>query len=605
MTTMSLSPPLASEHRSLPMKPPSSRAVARFGVLLMLVPLISLAVVARTHYTHLVAAEKDRVELIATVLEDNATRAVDAVANVMAALGEQAVGVAAENMDAFAPRLAQVTGSLPILRGLALVDDRGRVLSSSDEKEVGQVIDLGRLGAMPEPGNDHVGPLLRGRSLARVGRGDLGMADARGEAAVPLVRHLRARDGADRFLIGLLNVERLASFQQLVVKDENTAAVLSSYAGTVLASLPWVPVEPGTRLLQHPLFSDLNLQQQVNGVYEGAGIRPGAQVSAFRISAARPLVVLVEQPKAVIWRTWRADMVPLVLGRLLVLLGTFALTFYVVRALRHYESGHVQRAAPHAVPSARDSDLGELFKLAPQLLFRTDAAGLVRLINPRFAQWSGRTEDAAIGRRFADVLAPTASPTVLALFDPDAGNAPRSAQAELVGEHGFRRLLEVTVSPQYEEGVLVAFVGSAVDLTGRLQREDRLRDQVNHTGRLLELCPVPVSIVDGESRYLSVNRAWEVFNDRPRADVIGRFAGEHWKPSERAAQREIDERLMAIGGSYTADVSYTRIDQSRRRVRVAKVVIPDDEGRPIAILNTFTDLSEFAHERPAEVVEPT
>jgi PAS domain S-box-containing protein len=580
-----------------PSRIPGSRLVLWFGALMLLIAAINVVVVGRVQYSGLQASESERLDLLATVLEDHATRTVDVAALTLRSLADHLAASypragGREPAQPVAPLLLQSMASLPALRGIAVIDLSGEVVGSTVPTEVGMRIDLDLLGPLPPAGADGLGNLVRGGGLTRL-RADAGTLEGSGGIAfLPLIRRIEAGDRG-LLLVGLLKPDAFSAYQQLTLRDERTAALLISYAGTLLATPPWVPIEPGTRLLQHPLFSDFSMQQRDHGQLEGQGARPGRQLSAYRVSRTRPLVVVVEHPVEALRARWWTTMSPLLMGRGYLALGMLALTAYVWRRLRIHERNEQDRAREREALGLRERELDELFKLVPELIFRCDPAGLVTFVNQRYTDFCGRPSAEALQRPLAELVMPASREAAAALFDPARGNAPRREQVLLEGAYGVVRRFEVTVVPLLDGERLHAYAGSAVDLTERLMLQEKLRGQVAYTSKLLELCPIPVSIVDRDNRYVSVNRAWEQFTRRTAAEVIGRPVGEHQNPQERALHLTHDAALLEHGGSCSYEAPYTLLDQSRRLLSIAKVAIPGADGLPVAVLNTFTDLTEF------------
>ncbi|MFG5409524.1 PAS domain-containing protein, partial [Piscinibacter sakaiensis] len=409
---------------------------------------------------------------------------------------------------------------------------------------------------------------------------------------LPLVRRVRVAGSDNLLLVALIDPDRFASYQQLAVRDEHTVAVLTSYQGRVIAALPWAPVTPGQRLLGHPLFTDFDLPRE-RGSLVGPGLRDGTQLIGYRVSRHRPLVVLVEMPRSRLVAQWFDAMLPLLLGRLVITLGLVALTAYAWLALRSHERAQRGQQSVHEAVENRERQLTELFKLVPELIFRVGRDGRVSFVNGRYTDVSGRSAQQAVGQWLPELFLPASREAVAALFDPQRGRTPRRAIGLLGGPYGIERRFDITVVPLYDGDELRGFAGSAVDETERLLLQDKLRGQVEFTARLLELVPVPVSIIDRDGRFMSVNQAWEAFNQRRREEVLGRVAGEHWTQADRQAQRERDEQLLRQGGSDSAELLYTRVDQSRRLVRMNKVAVPGEDGQPVAVLNAFVDLTEF------------
>jgi hypothetical protein len=61
--------------------------------------------------------------------------------------------------------LAQSVVGLPALRSVAVLDDKGRVLASSDSRDVDVVVAPDEFGPAPAPGRDRLAPPMNGRTL--------------------------------------------------------------------------------------------------------------------------------------------------------------------------------------------------------------------------------------------------------------------------------------------------------------------------------------------------------------------------------------------------------------------------------------------------------
>ncbi len=67
--------------------------------------------------------------------------------------------------------MRQALTALPFIRSVSLVDERGRVLASTDADIAGMEIDRRRLGPWQEAGGAYIGPRQPGRGLESLQRG--------------------------------------------------------------------------------------------------------------------------------------------------------------------------------------------------------------------------------------------------------------------------------------------------------------------------------------------------------------------------------------------------------------------------------------------------
>lgn len=248
------------------------------------------------------------------------------------------------------------------------------------------------------------------------------------------------------------------------------------------------------------------------------------------------------------------------------------------------------REAALAAVTGRQRELGAIVESVQHLLFRTDAEGCLTFVNARWGEATGAGEAEAIGRPLAHWVAPESAAAARALFD---GREGLRSTVILMGPADRQRRFEVSVLPLKAGRRVAGYAGSAVDVTERELVRLRLQSQLDFIGQLLEVMPLPVSMLDADGRYLSVNQAWEEFTGRRRGEVAGRRARDDLPPDEAAVHDARDRELLRMGGSVRYEVSLAHRDGSRRDVAVSKAAVPGPDGRPAGVLVAFMDVSEF------------
>ncbi|MFN3630064.1 MAG: ATP-binding protein, partial [Casimicrobiaceae bacterium] len=325
----------------------------------------------------------------------------------------------------------------------------------------------------------------------------------------------------------------------------------------------------------------------------GAGTNAGPQVVAFRVSHTRPLVVLVERSQQAALAAWRQNLLWLLLiglGALLLIAGTAAV---VLRSLRVRAQARRELDSAHEQVALREREMSVLLKSVQEVIFRTDAEGVLSFVNARWGAISQARGDQALGRRLPDLVIPADRERVAALFSLSDRAGVRSAEASVLTSEGVSRRFDLAVVPLHGQGRILGFAGSAVDVTERYAAQARLQHQLAFTGLLLELSPQPISMIDIHRRYISVNKAWEDFTGRRRADVIGTEVGHFMPSAERAIHEAQDQRLLSEGGRLRYETQLLHSDGQRRDMVVTKVMVRDEHGEPTGILATLMDVSEF------------
>ncbi|MBO9687697.1 MAG: PAS domain-containing protein [Mitsuaria chitosanitabida] len=483
------------------------RATLWAGVALSLGTLAALIGPAWVGRQEAIEEARTRGALLAQVLEADASRTIETASLSLHALGDGlARGVDAsghrDEEEHLGEHFNHVLVGLPFIRGVALLDARGRVLTSTDAEDVGLEIPLDDFGRLPGPDRDLLLPLRPGRGLADLARG----RQPRGATAVsmlPMLLQLPAppdapalaassatgpvpgdRERDPRWLLALINPDALAQVQQRALPAGRSAAWLASTDGQLLAAMETLHQLPGQRLDGHPAFDALRRGRE-HGTYLGTGALPGELVVAFRASSRRPLIVGVEQSLDEVLAAWHSGL------RWLLLIGTVALaliaaaTATVRRSLQARAETMEALEGAHEQLADRERDMRVLLKSVQEVIFRTNPAGTLTFVNARWTTLHRGRPDEAVGRRLADLAEPADREAVAALFDADDG--VRGVEATIRNGEGAPRRYQIAVVPLRRDGALLGYAGSAVDITERSAAERltrQARDAAEEASRI-------------------------------------------------------------------------------------------------------------------------
>ncbi|MFG6430764.1 ATP-binding protein [Roseateles sp. LYH14W] len=541
---------------------------------------------------NLMADTAARQALLARVLEDHARRSLEATQIALAGLAD----VAGRNAppEVLQALLEQTQASLGFLRGVALLDATGQVLAAADPADRDARIELDALGPWPADGRDAVGGFVAARSLATLSQ--QGAVVPPGVGFIPVLRATQLAGNRPALLVALLNPDALANFQQLTLNDPETAAALVDLDGRLLAATSSAEHLPGEGLPQLLAAGGPLAQVRAGGEHgrwEGPGLRGAPQLGAYRALRARPLAVLVELPQAELRRQWLATARDLGLPAVGIAAALLALAGVAAAALRARERGARELDSAQRQVADRERELSAIFGSVQDLLFRTDAAGRVTFINDGYARTSGRDVAHVLGQPLQELFG--GSPAVAALFDACDADEPRPqhARADWTGSDGRARSVELHLAPLRRGPGQLEWVGSAADVSGLMLAQAELRAQLGLARSLLASSPLPTSVLDGDNCYLDVNRAWEQFTGRRRADVLGRRAAGYLRADEAAFHDARDAELLARGGEVNYETVWTSTEGRRRDLFVSKSTFPDAHGRPMGIVVCFMDISEF------------
>lgn len=582
---------------------------------LVLAALMTLGAFGLYERNEALNSARERGELLARVLEDQATRTVENAALNLRSLGDNIAllhSAAEQSSDRLQALLLQSQLGLNFIRSMAVLDAHGQVLASTVPGEIGLQIELNDLSDLPSEGRDSLLPLLPGRGLSDlvvVGteRHAVNVVPTAGVHMLPLLRRVAGLRGQSLLLLALINPDALANYQQMAIAGDEGAVLLASFGGQLLTVTEQATLLPGSSLHQHPVFRDW-LPDKEHGSYIGTGALPGQQIVAFRVSRTRPLVVLVElQRDAALRGWWQLSRMLAAMASAVVLLiaGT---AFTVLRSHRSRERVRLALDQAHQQVASRERELRVLLKSVQELIFRTDETGVITYVNARWVALSPSPADRAIGQRLQDLVVPADKLAVAALFDArDSGGvrnieasvrvdgvdgvADAAAPADLGSDH--LRRFDIAIVPLLLHSRIVGFAGSAVDVTGRYVAQQRLQQQLAFTGLLLEISPLPVSMFDAKGHYVSVNQAWEDFSGHARSEILGRHVNLFVSPEEALLHAEQDALLLAHGGRLRYEMQLQHHDGSRRDMVITKVLVSDEHGSISGILCTWMDVSEF------------
>ena len=565
--------------------------------------LLALTLLAGTGYSlwrersELVTEAVDQQAVLTRVLEDHASRSLDATQLALGGLANIVErGTPPDMLEAL---LGQTQASLGFLRGVALVDESGQVLATANDADRGIRIAPNALGPWPHMGRGQVNGFIAARSLAGLATGIEGPPTAvpRGVGFIPLLRTLKL-PGSGRLavMVALINPDAIANFQQLTLNDKRAAAALVDLRGQLLATTDSAERLSGewlaSLLLDGAPLSRVRAGDD-SGTWMGPGLRPADQLASFRALRSRPLVVMVELPQAELRSRWLSTVFDQGLPALGVAAALLGLAAVGAAALRGRERSLAQLDAAQREVMERERELSAIFGSVQDLLFRTDATGRVTFINDSYARISGQPVDTVLGRPLHELFG--GSPEVAALFARTDGRPPRRGQtrADWPAPDGSSRSFEIHVVPLPRAEGALDWVGSAADVSTLVRAQAELRAQLGLARSLLASSPLPMSVLDTRNRYLDVNRAWEQFTGRSRDAVLGTTAASYLPPEEAALHDARDAALLAQGGEMSYETRWHGRDGRQRDLLVSKSTFPDADGRPMGIVVCFMDISDF------------
>lgn len=279
--------------------------------------------------------------------------------------------------------------------------------------------------------------------------------------------------------------------------------------------------------------------------------------------------------------------------------ATVAATGYAVWRNQRAKAAAQQLLAEAQRETARsEQELSILIHGVQELIFRTDPKGYIRFVNPRWKAITNQPPETARGKHLSDIVLPEWRHAIDSLFDPQQPEGLRSAQARVKDLGGQLHVLEFSVAPLRDrDGHMRGFVGSGVDITELHMAQQRQKEHLEFTERVLEFNPLPMHLTDVKGRFITVNKAWEDFMGLRRNKVMGMACKDIMPLLQAQRCTSTSAQLLREGGTLRYEENVQRPDGSLRDVQVTKVLLRSSEGHPIGILVTQLDITDYLSAR--------
>ncbi|MBB5205014.1 PAS domain S-box-containing protein [Inhella inkyongensis] len=568
---------------------PPSQWLLGLGLLAVLLLSLALAEVLRRDRERALSQQQERNGLLARLFEDQVSRDLDGAATALATLSLSLRNGATVSTEL----LTQTLRHQRTLRELLITDLQGKVLAASRSEAVGQRVPEERLRPLPSGEQVVLGVWTPGRFLT----------DALADVLPPKLGYLPLllrgeRQGEPILMVATLHTEAWAVAMRSTLGSEGEQAALVHFDGQLLAHSH--RAAPGSVWLDRLEF--LSDSPQPFGTQLGLGLESrDPALLAWRQAGNRPLALIVERDRAAVLTSWWSASRPQLLGAGLMplLLGGTVVTGWY--RLRRREQHQARIAQSQRLIARRESELAHVVGNLRELLFRTDRDTRLRFISASSQTLFGQAPEALLGQSFLDLVRQSERRQARQLFNLEPAAAPACARLVLQTQDARERHFDVTVVPLMDEHGGVGFAGGAIEVTEQEQERARLEAEANFYARLVELNPLPTSLIDDQGCYLQVNQAWEAFMGHSREQVLGRPAASLQTADEARRHEALDGELRAQGGGRRYECSYVGADGQRHDLLVTKVRLSAQLGRPAAILSTVMDVSELrATERAAE-----
>ena len=132
------------------------------------------------------------------------------------------------------------------------------------------------------------------------------------------------------------------------------------------------------------------------------------------------------------------------------------------------------------------------------------------------------------------------------------------------------------------------------DATNEVRAEAELEETRNFLRTIIEQVPSSIIVKDARDfRYVLVNKAAEIFMNRPADEIIGRTVHDVYPPQVAASLHALDEEILLLGRQRLNDlVPFHEAGGGIRHVAIDRVIVRGADSQPKYILGVVVDVTE-------------
>ncbi len=568
-----------------------NRHMALWGASLLSLALLLLATTfVWVQYRQRQASEVEHNELYARTLEGHLSLTLNTVSMHLQSMPRSVEGgriaPGSEAMNGF---LNQSLVAMPYVRSFSLLDSEGLILASSSASNIGRRLPLKLLQSRDDRPPNGLGHLLAGRDLSDLtqqGRGLPAQERSIQQFLLPLSLTESTPQGT-RYWVAALNPDYFSNYFTIQLGDNEHRAALYNLHGELITINEALALRPGSRANEHIVFKQL-LPAQERGSYRAIGLDQQPALGSFRLTRDHALALIIELPQSSVWRHIQDSVQVVALIALVGLALMGALGAMAWRALTAYDTARKDLEAALNELAVKEREQRQLIANVQELMFHTDAQGVLQFINhPEFLGSSHA--EALLGLPFESLVDPADQARARGLYRSTAGFLNLPVTLRLAAVNGRKRVLEVSVTPiKREDDLLIGYAGFALDVTEREDARLRLQAQLEFTARLIDVCPIPIFAKDLALRFVMVNQAWTEMTGVEKNLALGRKLSE-LRPAAQAEPVEArDAQLLSKGGS-----EHLEVQERERNFLTHRAVYLDASGKPAGVLGSAIDISRF------------
>jgi PAS domain S-box-containing protein len=262
------------------------------------------------------------------------------------------------------------------------------------------------------------------------------------------------------------------------------------------------------------------------------------------------------------------------------------------------------RAEGNAALGESEARFRNLADHAPLMMWVTEPDGYCSYLNRRWYEFTGQTEEEALGLGWTKATHPDdqalAEDTFLAAV---ASQGPFRVEYRLRRADGAYRWAIDAAAPRFaEDGAFLGHVGSVIDIDERREAEDALRRANALLAAVMDAVPGVVYAKDRAGRMIAANRGTAELVGKPLRDIIGRTDREFLDdPAQADAVTANDRRVMDANRTEVLEEEVSLPGGTRATWLSTKSPFRDAQGAVIGLVGASVDITE--RKRAEQVLE--
>jgi PAS domain S-box-containing protein len=231
----------------------------------------------------------------------------------------------------------------------------------------------------------------------------------------------------------------------------------------------------------------------------------------------------------------------------------------------------------------------------PVMMWVTDANGYCTYLNRGWYEFTGQSEEEALGYGWLDATHPEDKPIAeQAFIEDNTAQRPFRAEYRLRRADGTYRWAIDAASPRFgTDGEYLGYVGSVIDIDERREAEDALRRANTLLEAVMEAVPGVVYAKDRDGRMIAANRGTVELVGKPLNEIIGRTDREFL---DDAAQGELvmanDARIMKENRTEALEEEVSLPDGRCATWLSTKAPFRDAHGAVVGLVGSSMDITE-------------